>query len=63
MDFIIDSRVDLDNAMWSYIFPVGVKVEKSGGVQDLYSRLIISDAGIPNTFCNLLPPEIAQKSS
>ena len=42
---------------------VGVRVRHGERECELYSRLIISDAGVPNTFLNLLPKEIAAKTS
>lgn len=40
----------------------GVTVHKSSGNIDIFAPLVISDAGIPNTFNTLLPKEIAVKS-
>jgi all-trans-retinol 13,14-reductase len=41
----------------------GVQVGRSSGPVDIRAPLVISDAGIVNTFTRLLPTEIAQKSS
>ena len=37
-------------------------MKRSGGDVDLFAKRIISDAGILNTFKNLLPKEVAVKS-
>ncbi len=42
---------------------LGVRVEKSSGNVDIHAPLVISDAGVLNTFHKLLPPEVASKSS
>jgi all-trans-retinol 13,14-reductase len=42
---------------------VGVRVARSSGPVDLFAPLIISDAGVVNTFTKLLAPEVAKKSS
>ena len=53
--------------MYIYIFDVcfltsGVRVHKPGGDIDVMAPLVISDAGVVNTFKTLLPKEIACKS-
>lgn len=42
---------------------IGVKVKKTSGDIDIFAPLVISDAGVFNTFQKLLPPEIASKTS
>jgi all-trans-retinol 13,14-reductase len=42
---------------------IGVRVARSSGPVDLFAPLIISDAGVVNTFTKLLAPEVAKKSS
>ena len=42
---------------------VGVRVKKSSGCVDVHAPLVISDAGVVNTFTTLLPQQVAQKSS
>ena len=41
---------------------VGVKVLKGSEVHEIKAPLVISDAGVYNTFGSLLPKEVAQKS-
>ena len=45
-----------------YPSPTGVRVSRSGMDVDIRAPLVISDAGVINTFTNLLPKEIAEKS-
>jgi len=41
----------------------GVTVSRSNGSVDIHAPLVISDAGVVNTFTKLLPQEIANQSS
>ncbi|XP_041350179.1 all-trans-retinol 13,14-reductase-like isoform X2 [Gigantopelta aegis] len=41
---------------------IGVRVHKSSGDVDVFAKMVISDAGIINTFTKLLPKEISEKS-
>jgi len=41
----------------------GVKVGRTSGTVEVFAPLVISDAGVINTFTKLLPQEIAKKSS
>lgn len=41
---------------------VGVRVNRSSGPVDIHARVVISDAGVLNTFTKLLPLQIANKT-
>lgn len=41
----------------------GVRVERTSGDVDILASMVISDAGVINTYNSLLPKEIAVKSS
>ena len=40
----------------------GVRVARPSGDVDVSAPIVISDAGLINTYQSLLPPEVAQKS-
>ena len=46
----------------SVLIFAGVRVGKSSGATDVYAPLVISDAGVVNTFTSLVPQEHAKKS-
>ena len=43
------------------MYNLGVRVHKGDDI-DIRAPIVISDAGVMNTFTRLLPPEVAQKS-
>ena len=45
-----------------YFLIAGVRVSRGENDVDVYAPLVISDAGLVNTFKTLLPPTIADKS-
>lgn len=56
----------IDRQLVAYNFSFvssGVRVEKGTTVKEIFAPVIISDAGVINTFRKLLPPDVGEKSS
>ena len=47
-----------ENPLFIFIYLAGVRVKKTSGDIDVHAPIVISNAGIANTFGKLLPKEV-----
>jgi len=55
-------RVTVEQVIMEHGTAVGVRVKKGSETHDIKAPVVVSDAGLYNTFWDLLPPEVAEKS-